>query len=241
MRRLTAFVSAVTLSVLTGVPAALAADKPGILVVDPPIGQLTTQLSLMTAGYCERGVGFVVAVQGDGIDPEQAGNLVGMTDLDTLIPNDLGVHAVAARSIGDYFVASAGTLPQAGEYTLIFACRNRLDTEWLQTFEATALIAADGSYEIQGDSAKSLGSVLDELGYVPPETATQVEVSGSTPEAGSSPTPANPAPETSAVAGAEGSEQPPATQDVRWLLIAGGALLILGAGWYWLRQGRSES
>ena len=153
---------ALALCLAFGVPSlpALAADS-GTLLVMPAKGTLDTPIDVVTSGTCTRGVTFVVAVRGKGIDPVTSGNAVGNTDLTVLDPPMYpGHHAVPlSRTLRDYFTTNGVAVP-SGDYDLVFACRNRLDMADLQTFSATISIDKSGRYAAQGASAASLEDFL---------------------------------------------------------------------------------
>jgi len=131
-------------ALLTWASPAQAADA-GTLAIVPAQGTLDTPMDVVTSGVCSRGVTFVVAVRGAGIDPVTSGNAVGNTELAVLEPAIYpGHHAVPlARNMREFFVSSGVTTPK-GAYDLVFACRNRLDLQDLQTFTGALRIKGDG-------------------------------------------------------------------------------------------------
>jgi hypothetical protein len=137
-------------ALLTWASPAQAADA-GTLAIVPAQGTLDTPMDVVTSGVCSRGVTFVVAVRGAGIDPVTSGNAVGNTELAVLEPAIYpGHHAVPlARNLREFFVSNGVTTPK-GAYDLVFACRNRLDLQDLQTFT--------GALRIKGDSYVAVGA-----------------------------------------------------------------------------------
>jgi hypothetical protein len=133
-----------TCAFFSAVPTAFAAE-PGVLAVVPAEGTLDTPIDVVTSGVCTRGVTFVVAVRGPGLDAQTSGNAVGNTGLDVLEPPLYpGRYAVPlARTLREFFIANGVGVPK-GEYHLVFACRNRLDFEDLQTFTGALRIKGDG-------------------------------------------------------------------------------------------------
>lgn len=204
----------------------------GILVITPSTGTITTPVTLSTAGVCEQGVGFVVAVQGKGISDE-AGNLVGMTMLDSLPRDPRGVHTVApTASLGEYFLGAAGTLP-TGKYDIVFACRNKLDLEWLQTFTATIKVAKDGTYTALADAAGPLDELLADMDFTPPPIAPGDDAMIMPPTEADSQSS-----ETQVVTVAA---QQPNDDSLRIVLIGAGAVLLGGAAMAWFIMRRRES
>jgi len=131
-------------ALLTWASPAQAADA-GTLAIVPAEGTLDTPMDVVTSGVCSRGVTFVVAVRGAGIDPVTSGNAVGNTELAVLEPATYpGHHAVPlARTLREFFVSNGVSTPK-GAYDLVFACRNRLDLQDLQTFTGALRIKGDG-------------------------------------------------------------------------------------------------
>jgi hypothetical protein len=117
----------------------------GTLAIVPAQGTLDTPMDVVTSGVCSQGVTFVVAVRGAGLDPATSGNAVGNTELSVLEPAIYpGHHAVPlARNLREFFVSNGVSAPK-GAYDLVFACRNRLDLQDLQTFTGTLRIKGDG-------------------------------------------------------------------------------------------------
>lgn len=201
----------------------------GVLVVDPPSGTLTSPITLSTAGVCERGVGFVVTVEGEGVS-EDAGNLVGMTMLDALSIDPRGVHTVAVTTtLGEYFLGASGGLP-TGKYDLVFVCRNKLDLDPLQTFTATLKVGKDGTYTALGDSQRPLEEILEEIDFTPPppRPGDDALIAPPTQQQTESPEVV----ETAAEEGDPGS--------LRNTLLVVGALLLAGAISAWFIVSRKE-
>lgn len=125
----------------------------GVLVINPPKGSLGTPMDVVTSGLCTRGVTFVVAVRGKGIDPATAGNLVGNTPLASTDRETYPGHYFVPLSYTwiQYFTNN-GMAPPKGEFEVVFSCRNRLDAEDLQTFTAKVSLTARG-YTALGDAA----------------------------------------------------------------------------------------
>jgi len=166
-------------------PAGIAvAGEEGTLVVLPASGTLDTPLDVVTSGICTRGVTFVVAVRGEGIDPVTSGNAVGNTELAVLEPSIYpGRYSVPlSRSLREFFVGNGIGTPK-GEYDLVFACRNRLDMQDLQTFT--------GTVRIKGDTFTALdtaGMALEDLLASDPAPAN--DVSGAASASGETTEPA---------------------------------------------------
>ena len=159
MRRLLAVSALVVVALSQG--ALASAEESGNMIVMPAQGTIDTPVDVVTSGVCSRGVTFVVAVRGEGIDPATAGNAVGNTDLKILEPALYpGHHAVPlARTLREFFVSNGVSTP-VGSYDLIFACRNRLDMANLQTFTATVRIDKSGAYRALGAAATPLDEFL---------------------------------------------------------------------------------
>lgn len=160
MRRTLVACAAAWLAMLSAVGTA-AAEPSGTLLVVPAQGTVDTPVDVVTSGLCSRGVTFVVAVRGDGIDPVTSGNAVGNTELRVLEPSPYpGHHAVPlSRTLREFFTANGIGAPQ-GNYDLVFACRNRLDATDLQTFAATIRIDKSGAYRALGPAALTLKEFL---------------------------------------------------------------------------------
>lgn len=161
MRRVWVACAAAVFVMLSGGVAL--ADEPGSLLVVPDTGTIDSPIDVVTSGLCVRGVTFVVAVRGDGIDPVTSGNAVGNTELAILEPAVYpGHHAVPlSRTLREFFTTNGVGAP-TGEYDLVFACRDRLDASDLQTFTAAIRIDEDGAYRAVGAAAKSLEDFIDE-------------------------------------------------------------------------------
>jgi hypothetical protein len=170
-------------AMFSAVPTASAAET-GVLAVVPAQGTLDTPIDVVTSGVCTRGVTFVVAVRGPGLDAQTSGNAVGNTGLEVLEPPLYpGRYAVPlARSLREFFVANGVGAPK-GEYDLIFACRNRLDFEDLQTFSGTIRIKGD-NYTAVAEAATPLEEFVETPVTEAPASQAQdpeaeVETSGS--------------------------------------------------------------
>jgi hypothetical protein len=146
-------------ALLTWASPAQAADA-GTLAIVPAQGTLDTPMDVVTSGVCSRGVTFVVAVRGAGIDPVTSGNAVGNTELAVLEPAIYpGHHAVPlSRNLREFFVSNGVSTPK-GAYDLVFACRNRLDLQDLQTFTGTLRIKGDG-YVAAGAAATPIADFV---------------------------------------------------------------------------------
>ncbi|MGI9196707.1 MAG: hypothetical protein ACR2KE_04520 [Candidatus Nanopelagicales bacterium] len=158
MRKAIAICAAGLALALPALPAV--ADEGGSLAIIPASGTLDTPMDVVTSGLCQRGVTFVVAVRGTGIDPVLSGNAVGNTDLAILEPAAYpGHHSVPlSRTLREYFVSN-GVVDPRGDYDLVFACRNRLDMADLQTFAGTIRIGKAG-YQALGVAATPLEKFL---------------------------------------------------------------------------------
>ena len=158
-------------ALLTWASPAQAADA-GTLAIVPAQGTLDTPMDVVTSGVCSRGVTFVVAVRGAGIDPVTSGNAVGNTELAVLEPAIYpGHHAVPlARNLREFFVSNGVTTPK-GAYDLVFACRNRLDLQDLQTFTGALRIKGDG-YVAVGAAATPIADFVSTPDPAQEPTAT---------------------------------------------------------------------
>ncbi|MFZ4510849.1 MAG: hypothetical protein ACOYNJ_07805 [Candidatus Nanopelagicales bacterium] len=158
-------------ALLTWASPAQAADA-GTLAIVPAQGTLDTPMDVVTSGVCSRGVTFVVAVRGAGIDPVTSGNAVGNTELAVLEPAIYpGHHAVPlARNLREFFVSNGVTTPK-GAYDLVFACRNRLDLQDLQTFTGALRIKGDG-YVAVGAAATPIAEFVSTPDPAQEPTAT---------------------------------------------------------------------
>lgn len=198
-------IGALALGLVLSAPALPAlASQDGALLVMPASGTLDTPMDVVTSGVCARGVTFVVAVRGKGIDPVTSGNAVGNTELRILEPAQYpGHHAVPlARTLRDYFVANGISAPK-GDYHLVFACRNRLDMADLQTFTGTIRIDAKG-YRALGES----GVALEEfLASSTPEPTAGSTVASPSDASVSDPAPSDSAPSDPGAAGNAGGSQ----------------------------------
>ena len=158
------FAGALTLGLVLSAPVLPAmANDTGVLIVMPATGTLDTPIDVVTSAVCTRGVTFVVAVRGKGIDPVTSGNAVGNTELRVLEPAQYPDHHAVplARTLREYFVANGVSTP-TGNYDLIFACRNRLDITDLQTFTATIVINKAGAYRAIGAAATPLEEFISQ-------------------------------------------------------------------------------
>lgn len=186
MRRLLAVSALVVVALFHGAPAS--AEESGSMIVLPAQGTIDAPVDLITSGVCARGVTFVVAVRGEGIDPATAGNAVGNTDLKILEPAVYpGHHAVPlARTLREFFVTNGVSAP-VGPYELVFACRNRLDMADLQTFTATVRIDKSGAYRAVGVSATPLDEFLSPTPASPSsDPAEQGDAADSSSQSGDS-------------------------------------------------------
>ena len=258
MRVLAACAAGIAMALL--VTPAHAADS-GTLLITPAQGTLDTPIDVVTSGVCTRGVTFVVAVRGEGLDPATAGNAVGNTELRILEPAPYpGHHAVPlSRSLREFFTTNGVSAP-AGAYDLVFACRNRLDMADLQTFTGTIRVDRSGSYRALEAAAVPLQDFLarpattqptatsaaggDETPTPPSEPSETAAVSNETEEPAGEPagsdTSASPSaalvdtgetPEAFAMT--ETSSSVPTQQDDTWryALIGLGILLLAGAAY----------
>lgn len=199
MRRVwLACAAAVFVALPAGAGVALA-EEPGSLLVVPDKGTIDSPIDVVTSGLCARGVTFVVAVRGEGIDPVTSGNAVGNTELAILEPAAYpGHHAVPlSRTLREFFTTNGVGTP-TGEYDLVFACRDRLDAADLQTFSATIRIDKGGAYRVVGAAAKPLEDFLAETAdAAPADSAAPAASSDATAGAGTG-TAADDAPEEEA-------------------------------------------
>lgn len=216
------------------------AEGSGILVVDPPTGSLDSVLTVSTVGPCERGVTLVVYGSGKGIDPATADNLVGNTSLGKLEPTYTQSHTVPLMStLANYFQSAMGKAPK-GSYDLVLACRDRTDFTDLQTFTATLEIDKDGNYRAVRESAQPIEQALADAGLdITPGIPEQVRALAADPLLGDG---ASGLDSASAVAATEPQAAASDTMDpARVALILAGVLLLIGAGWFWFRQGRKSA
>lgn len=222
-------------------------DEPGILIVTPAEGDLSTPVEVTTVGSCNRGVAFVVALRGKGIDPETAGNLVGATNLDRrFIKNAVWYRTPLQSNFGEFFITEVGRVP-TGDYRLIFACRNALDFEWLQTYEALITFKRNGRFIVQGESALDPIETLLAKGIVtdvdvndvllPEDGAVDDEMSRDDRAEGGMLTDPDEfsAQEVSAQATAGNGGE------LRTVLLIGGIVLLVGAGSAWFVMRRREN
>jgi|GEM_PF-2441546 hypothetical protein len=256
----------VAISLGFGPMAAAAEETPGVLVVKPANGDLETPIDVSTAGFCERGTTFMVAVSGKGINGDGDEIIVGATDLRWLEPTGYPSYDVAlSLTLDDYFDRADVNKPR-GEYTLTFICRNRLDVEPLRVFTAVVDIDKKGRYEALGLASQELPEVLENLGLgsVPIPGSNQVDpVEPSTPDStgtitsdDASPPGQDPAiSDTGGQADGSGMTAPPsampevmqttATADnstsVQNTLLIVGALLLVGSMLAWIWMSRRES
>lgn len=267
MRRVAQLAIAVALILA---PSGMAmASEGGSLVVVPPQGTLDTPMDVITSGECPRGVTFVVAVRGEGIDPATSGNAVGNTNLDVLKPPLYsGRHTVPlARTLREFFISNGVGDPR-GEYELVFACRNRLDFEDLFTFTATVDITRQGYQALdsaatpleewlasQPDPQGATGSAEESIVPLDVTQGGAMEEPRSddvTTADASSPTSAvEPAREPTVSSDAANASQGltaasanPASPVTEWmgtrlLFLLGGLALLVLAGSLWWRQRRS--
>jgi hypothetical protein len=255
-----------TCAFFSAVPTAFAAE-PGVLAVVPAEGTLDTPIDVVTSGVCTRGVTFVVAVRGPGLDAQTSGNAVGNTGLDVLEPPLYpGRYAVPlARTLREFFIANGVGVPK-GEYHLVFACRNRLDFEDLQTFTGTIRIKSD-TYTAVGEAATPLEKFIDTPVSEQPTSQAEdldaevepdgsqdgadsdsasevsVDVAAGTDDAPASNAVASPGADQAVAGGefvaesvaAEATVTSTSSDSWRTLLVAVGALLLLGAAYAWWR------
>lgn len=237
-----ALMASIVASILGGlVQVALAvppaqADEPerlGFLVVDPPQGDLLTPMDIATSDVCTRGQMFAVKLDGRNVDSKEAGNLIGATKLDWILPESYPGHYVVPlpTDLATYLSANAPGQRIKGEYTLTFACRDTLSTADLQIFTAKIIVDGQGRYDAQGESARPIEDLID--GYVPPSEGMLYG------------DPAAPSSEEAAEYAAEQPEQQeqptaPAAAPWRMILIVAGALLLLGAAYAYWRGRRKE-
>ena len=245
MRRLLAVFALVVVAMLHG--ASASAEESGVMIVLPAQGTIDSPIDVVTGDVCSRGVTFVVAVRGEGIDPATAGNAVGNTDLKILEPALYpGHHAVPlARTLREFFVTNGVSAP-VGPYDLVFACRNRLDMANLQTFSATVRIDKSGTYRALEAAATPLDEFLSpspaSISSDPAEQGDAADPSGQSAEPSQPGEPGQPTvgADPALVVGVadvvEASPTSPAQQDNTWryALIGLGAVLLAGAaymGW----------
>jgi hypothetical protein len=213
--------------------AALAAEprELGFLVVEPARGDLTSAIDIATSGICTRGQMFAVKLDGPNLEGADRGNVIGTTKIVTIGPDSYPGHYVVPlpTDLATYLAANAPGQRIKGDYSLTFACRDRLSADDLEIFTATIAIDGKGRYAAQGDSATPIDELID--GYVP----------GSAGFAYGDPA----APEPEEVAEYEAEQvaaEAPADQAFPWrlILIVVGAGLLIGAAYSWWR-GRAKS
>lgn len=203
-------------------PAGAADSGQGSLIVLPSSGTLDTPMDVITSGLCTRGVTFIVALRGKGIDPATAGNLVGNTALNALgVPQYPGHYAVPVSFTLRQFMANNGVSLAKGNYDVVFSCRNIMDAEDLQTFSGTLAITPKG-YRAVGVAATPVASFAGD----PAPTASAATESSDPGEGGD----AADAPAVTPVA------QTDPMDTWRPLLVVGGLLLVAGAAFAWWRQ-----
>lgn len=219
----------------TSTPVSAESSGPGVLVVDPPSGDLDSVLTVSTVGPCERGVTLVVYGEGKGINPGTADNLVGNTSLGKLDPTYTLSHSVPLMTtLGAYFQANVGK-QKKGTYEIVLACRDTTDFTDLQTFRAEIEVSADGTFEALGESAKPIEQALTDAGLeVVPGIPEQVRALAADPVLGDLTAPSPEVDVTAATTATTSQDDP--QQPLRSLLLGVGVLLIVGAGLVWWRS-----
>ncbi len=213
--------------------AALAAEprELGFLVVEPARGDLTSAIDIATSGICTRGQMFAVKLDGPNLEGADRGNVIGTTKIVTIGPDSYPGHYVVPlpTDLATYLAANAPGQRIKGDYTLTFACRDRLSADDLEIFTATISIDGKGRYVAQGDAATPIDKLTD--GYVPGSAGLAYgDPAAPDPEAVAEFT------ETEAAAAETVAQETP----WRMLLTVVGALLLLGAAYaYW--RGRDKS
>lgn len=209
---------------------ALAAEPEqlGYLVVEPAKGDLTSAIDIATSDVCTRGQTFAVMMDGPNLKGTDRGNLLGTTKITTIGPESYPGHYVVPlpTDLGTYIATAAPGQRIRGDYTLTFACRDTLDTADLQVFTATIRIDGRGRYIAQGKSATPIEELIE--GYVP-NSAGFAYGDPVLPEAEPG---ADPAAASTTASANESSDSLP----WRTILIAAGAVLLLGAGYAWWRE-----
>ena len=232
------WIIASVIGVLVTLPTAVASasEDAGSLVVSPASGDVQTPIDLYTVGMCERGTSYMVTIRGKGISGiDDDDIIVGASDLKWLDPTGYPSHMVSTSVSLERFFQRASVGKPRGDYTLTFICRNRLDVDVLQSFEATITIDAKGGYQAQGVSALDIETAVeqadvdfvtvpgsDEVELIDPDAvdADAIDAEGMAQE--------------STVVSNTGSDS------LRGILLAAGALLLVGAASAWIVIRRRE-
>lgn len=230
---LRACMGAVLSALLFSLPGLAMAEEPerlGYLVVDPPSGDLLTPMDIATSDVCTRGQMFAVKLDGPNLEGADRGNVIGTTKITTIGPDSYPGHYVVPlpTDLATYLAMAAPGQRIKGDYTLTFACRDTLSTADLQIFTATISVDGKGRYLAKGESATSIGDLID--GYVPGSAGFAYG------------DPAAPSSEEAAEYAAEQPEQTSKQAEAPWrvMLIVAGALLLLGAAYAYWRGRRKE-
>lgn len=226
------------IGVLVTLPSAVASASvdAGSLVVSPASGDVQTPLDLYTVGMCERGTSYMVKIRGKGISGINDDDIiVGASDLKWLDPTGYPSHMVSTSVSLERFFQRASVGKPRGDYTLTFICRNRLDVDVLQSFEATITIDAKGGYQARGASALDIATAVEQadVEYVTVPGSDEVELIN--PDAG----------ESEAIESEETAQESTVapstgTDSLRGILLVGGALLLVGATAAWIVIRRRE-
>ena len=217
------------LSALSVAPAlAQAPEDLGFLVVEPAQGDLLTAIDLATSSTCTRGTMFAVTIAGPNLDDPDRGNLIGTTKIQTLGPESYPGHYVVPLPVdlATYISTTAPGQRIRGDYTIAFACRDRLSTADLQVFTAQIRIDGRGRYVARGESATPIAELIE--GFVPGSTGVAIG------------DPPLPEPEEVAEVATLAS---PAESNASWrpMLVAVGVILLAGAAFAWWRSRRTST
>jgi hypothetical protein len=232
------WIIASVIGVLVTLPTAVASasEDAGSLVVSPASGDVQTPIDLYTVGMCERGTSYMVTIRGKGISGiDDDDIIVGASDLKWLDPTGYPSHMVSTSVSLERFFQRASVGKPRGDYTLTFICRNRLDVDVLQSFEATITIDAKGGYQAQGVSALDIETAVEQadVDYVTVPGSDEVELID--PDAvDADAIDAEGMAQESTVVSNTGSDS------LRGILLAAGALLLVGAASAWIVIRRRE-
>jgi hypothetical protein len=222
-------------------PASAADTDLGWLRMTPATGTTFDALDTLTQAPCPGGESVIGTITGPGIpDDPRIGYIVGTTFISALPPTESGQLLVPLQlTLRDWFGRNVPGVTPAGTYTITVTCRDSLrGSITYGSFSGQLAIAKDGTYRALGEAAKPFTTTKktnDPIAELTASAAPAVPATPAPSDAASAPAQsAAPQPTQSAPQPAAGAPSAPSTDEVPVAAATGSSTADSGSSWSWL-------